>query len=130
MLDEIEEARLRPVHVLEHGNERPLLRCPLHQPAHPEGDLLGRALTDTEQRGDARVLHGLVAQELLHDLDGGPVRDPLAVREAPSGDDRRVGTVEEVLGEAGLSDARRSEDGEERAGSFGPNAIPGVGEHS
>ena len=56
VLDEIEEARLRPVHVLEHGNERPLLRCPLHQPAHSKGDLLGRALTDTEQRGEARVL--------------------------------------------------------------------------
>ena len=88
------------------------------------------ALTDSEQRGDARILDGAVAQELLHDLDGRPVRDALAVREAPPGDDPRVGAVEEVPGQAGLSDARRSEDGEERAGALRAHPVPGVGEHA
>ena len=129
VLDEVEKARLRPMHVLEHGNERPLLRRSLHEPAHAECDLLGRTVAETEQRGDARILDG-VALKLFHDLDGRPVRDPLAVREAPAGDDPRVGTLDEVSGQARFSDARRSEDREERAGSLRPNPVPGVGEQS
>ena len=70
---------------------------------------------------------GSSPEELLDDLDGGPVGDPLAVREAARADDRCVEPVEELLRQARLADAGGAEDRERAHARSRAHALPGVG---
>ena len=63
---------------------------------------------DPEQRRQLRVRRRLVAQQLPHDRDDGPVGDPLAVGEAAPRDDRRVDPGQELRGQPGLPDSGRA----------------------
>ena len=71
MIDEVEEGRLSPLEVVEDDHERPLAGQPLEDPASLQGDLVAVCL-EVE----------LVRQRL--DLGERPVRDALAVRQAPA----------------------------------------------
>ena len=85
VLDQIEQCLLRPVQVVEHADERVLVRLLLDQLAEAPSDLLrrGRGLRLPEQRPDRYRWIALRQRvELLDDLDHRPVRDPLAVGEA------------------------------------------------
>jgi hypothetical protein len=83
MFDQVEQRLLSPVHVVEHTNERTLLRLLLEQLAEGPRDFLGgrRRLRLAEQRAKRQGRIALRQRtELLDDLDHRPVRDPLAVR--------------------------------------------------
>ena len=128
VLHELEEGRLCPVHVLEHQDERPVRGERLeHAPGRTEGLLARRCtLARADGAGDARSdgrAFGIAREELRdpgldvgaerleQDLAQRPERDPLAVREAPAGDDRG-GVAEggrELEGELRLADARNAE---------------------
>jgi hypothetical protein len=62
-------------------------------------------------------IRAAVAERVAHDLDERPVRDALAVREAPSAQDRRVGVdlAERLLDQPGLPHPGRTEHGEQVA---------------
>ena len=64
--------------------------------------------------------------ELLEDLDDGPVRDPLAVREAAAAHDVGVDITEKLVREARLPDPGASEDSEELARAIACRAGEGV----
>ena len=134
VLEQVDEHRLGPVHVLDDRDERPVAgHCLEEAPNGPE-NLLGRSglLREADRRpqppGDELGLSGIVDQlgdaslrllagELLHDLDQGVIGDALAVREAAP--DRDRGGVadlgEQLLGEPRLADARRADDRAEAA---------------
>ena len=118
MLDEVEERRRGPVQVVEHADDRTILRLLFDQLAKAPGDLLcgGRQLGLSEQRPERR---GSIAfwkrPELLHDLDHGPIRDLFSVRQAPPSHDASIDRSEEFRREPGLPYACRPEHGEELA---------------
>ena len=128
VLDELEERGLAPVEIVQEDDQRPLGRPRLEQPADAERDFVGRRLTVAEQGLDGGIVRRLGAEELLDDLDRGPVGDPLAVGQAASADDRCVDVGEELLREARLADARRPEDREQGARPLRSHAFPGAGE--
>ena len=133
MIDEVEKHILAPVDVVQDDDERAGGGNGLEQPSHRPGDLLdGRhQAAVAEHRLDrahhVRVqpvlgepLRRLRAEQLLQHLDDGPVRDPLAVREArPADDGGIVEATQELVGETRLPDARSAEHGEELAGAVG-----------
>ena len=108
VLDEVEQGRLGPVHVVDDDDERPLARERLEEPAdRPEGLLRPRVrgLGEAHRAGDPlrdQLGAVVVADELgdrglrsssgdlLDDLRERPVGDPLAVGEAPADDDTRA----------------------------------------
>ena len=100
VLHEIDEDRLRPLEIVDHDDLRAFGRARLEEP--PEGELRLR-----RRRADDRV--GLDADR-DQDLDERPVRDALAVREAPPTKDvgRAAHALEEVRNEARLPDARQA----------------------
>src|SRR5207247_10349590 len=83
VLDEVEQRRRGPMQVVEHADDRTILRLLFDQLAKAPGDLLcgGRQLGLSEQRPERR---GSIAfwqrPELLHDLDHGPIRYHFSVR--------------------------------------------------
>ena len=131
VLDEVEEGRLGPVHVVEDGDERPLARERGDElPRAPE-ELLDRKLRAGEADGRRDALdHGVtfilrdegaefaarrVRRVVLvdpgcvaHELDERPERDPLPVGEAASAADAGLAGERgrERLDEARLADAR------------------------
>ena len=111
MLDEVDEHRLGPLEVVDHDDLGAFGRARLEQP--PEGELRLR-----RRRADDRL--GL-DPDRDQDLDERPVRDALAVREAPPAKDvgRVAHALEEVRDEARLPDAGRPEEREETARAVG-----------
>ena len=122
VLDQVEERRFRPVHVVEDRDQRPVVGERLEELARGPRRLLRRssrrAETDRtgETVGDDDSLvgaHGLGntvvgsrAAHLTHDLPEWPVRDPLAVRQAAPDDDPSSASdaSEELAGEPRLAD--------------------------
>ena len=104
VLDELDQRRLGPVHVLEHENQRGLARGRLEQ------------LADRPERLLLRKLRGeLTFGQLSQHLRERPERDRLAVRRAAAREDGRLAFDRggELRGEPRLADARGAEDGEE-----------------
>ena len=128
LLDEVEERGLAPMEIVQEDDQRSFDRPRLEQLAHAEGDLVGRRLPVAEQGVDGGIVRRLGAEELLDDLDRGPVGNPLAVGQAASADDRCVDRCEELLRQARLADARRPEDREQGASPLREHALPGAGE--
>ena len=101
MLEQVEQRRLGPVKVVDHDHERLRSATRLEQlPEGPRENLVRRAALgfaeQAEQRRAAIVPSpsssaavGVVAEQLLEDLDDRPVRDPLPVGEAAALDDAR-----------------------------------------
>ena len=130
VLDQVQEGRLAPMHVLEDDDDRPLSRARLQQLAEGPGDLLGRAGRGlvAENRGERgrRAVLGL-GQQLLHDLGYGPVADPLAIGEAAAASHgRALQRAEKLLDQARLADARRAQDREQVAGALARDAGEGI----
>ena len=120
VLDQVEEGFFRPVQVVPHDDERALARGLLEQTSHRERDLFlrGDALVpehDAERPCDARIELALLRPQLLHRLDERPVRDALAVGEAPAAHHGRVDPAQELRDEARLADAGDAEQREELA---------------
>ncbi len=141
VIDQVEQRRLGPMHVVEHDHERPAPRQRLQErPDRPErlvhagraladpdhlrhafGGLLAAAFAGNDPRDLAPRLGRRVAVgqagRLGDDLDDRPERDPLAVRQAPPPERDRARTRggEELLDQARLADARRSQDREQLA---------------
>ena len=96
VLDEVEERRLGPVQVVAHDDERPLARPLPRAACGPRTRSLRRSPAQPLAEQDAQwprsrwAQLALVGPQLLHDLDDGPVGDPLAVGEAAAAHDRRV----------------------------------------
>jgi len=132
VLDQVEECRLGRVQVVEDSDERPLMCQLFQEPPHGPEDLLrarpallrshglGNACRDQiavvvarEELAEARARVG--ACDLLHDLDEGPVRDPLAVGQAPAYDAARPLAYrgEQLTRKPRLPDARRAENRDE-----------------
>ena len=111
MLDEVDEHRLGPLEIIDHDDLGTFSRPRLEEP--PEGELRLR-----RRRADDRLG---IDPDRDQDLDERPVRDPLAVREAPSAQD--VGIVadalQEVRNEPRLPDAGWPEEREETARAVG-----------
>ncbi len=100
VLDEVEEGRFSPLHVVEHEQNRTLPRQRLEQSPHRPVELLAArmrlgaadGLEDPVANSVGVVLaleHG-VEVEPAHDLDERPVGDPLAVRQTAPLQDLRV----------------------------------------
>jgi hypothetical protein len=106
VLDEVEKRRLSPLDVVPDDHER-LFRCSLLQQRSRRH---GRVRRRRERQDRLRV-----GPELQEHLDERPVRDPLAVVEAPAADDQRArfDLARELGDEARLPDARCAEQGEE-----------------
>ena len=114
MIEQVEQHRLGPVQVVEHGDERPLGRDGLELPANLPEQVLRRgrpALGDPLERRRRDVT------ELHQHLDERPEGDPFAVVEAAAAHHRRLPLdVGEELGrEARLADTRGAEEREEVA---------------
>ena len=138
MLDELEKDVLAPLDVVEQADQRLLRGLGLEQLAKRPCDLIGRcrggdlglAEQDLERMACGLVGEGLGSAGLLHDLHDRPVRDALAVGEAPSvhnGD--VIEGAQELRHETCLSDARRSEHGEQVARALTGDVVEGVVEH-
>jgi hypothetical protein len=145
ILDEVEHARLGPMHVLEHDNERPLApECLEQQPGGPE-HLSGRAcavrlagqlgksgrdelrvLVAGQERGDDRARP--VRRNLPDDLGQRQVGRALTVGEAPSHDEPRFVAERrgELQREAALADAGLAEDREDPAPILGASLLEGL----
>ena len=132
MLHEIEEGRLSPVQVVEHGDERPLRRRLLECLPHGPGDLIGSCglVGLSEQRIDGAGGHvvGGFRSELLEHLDRRPVGDPFSVREAATADDGCVDIGEELCGKPRLADSGGAEDRDEVARAVGPDVCERFGQ--
>ena len=109
MLDQIEQRLLGPVQVIEDANEGPLLCLLLEQLAEAPRDLLrqGRLVRLAQQRaqwlgGDSRGQRA----ELPENLHGGPVGDPLAVRDAAAANGPGIDPVQELGHEPRLAHTR------------------------
>ena len=130
MLDQVEEGLLSPVDVVEHTDERSALGLLLEQLAEGPGDLLGRrALVRLSEQGLERGRSiRIVGQDvqLLQDFDHRPVRDPFAVREAAAANEQGLEVVQELLGEARLADAGRTQHGEQLARAVSLSSGEGV----
>ena len=115
MLDEVDEDRLCPLQVVDDDNLWRQSRALLEQPPECHASLL-------RCRGDD--VPGLDTRRNEH-LDERPVRDALAVGEAPSAVDvRRVAhPLEEVGDEPRLADPRRAEQREESARAIGDRVL-------
>ena len=152
VLEQVEERRLAPLDVVEHGHERALRAEVLEQLADPPEGLLdgGAPGVDAEERheplGDERGV--AVGAEELGDLaprqlgpvaladPGGvhegrrdrPERDALAVREAAPLDDGRLVAEpgRELVAEARLARTGRAEHGDDLARPLGRDAREGV----
>ena len=104
VLDQVEQRRLGPVHVLEHEDERRLAGERLdelaYRPEHllADGTCRSRADRALEPRGDdvrvrasvEQLSDAATARSLGHDLPHRPVRDALAVGEAAAGEHLRL----------------------------------------
>ena len=139
VLEQVEERRLRPVHVLDAHDERRAGGERLEQPPHRPERLLAaeRAVVAADRRSHApgdplrvrlvgeQAVERLVAAELLHELAERPVRDPLAVGEAAAAQHgRRPADLAEQLGrEPRLADSGRPGDRAEQAAPFGQHAL-------
>ena len=121
IFDQVEERGLGPVDVVEDDQQR---RHPGHRleelPRTPR-DLLGRGgrvrISDRARDPHRReVSVGTFLQrrphvpDLRHHLLERPVRDPLAVRQAPADEDPSLRSPDELAREARLADPRRSDD--------------------
>ena len=126
VLDEVEEGGLCPLDVVEHDDEGTLLRERLEQPAHGPVELVGaRAwLGAADGLEDAPVRDlpvGLAAEhavevDVAHDLDEGPVGDPVPVRETAALEHLRFSGGRDQLGrEPGLADAGLADDRDDPA---------------
>ena len=138
MLDELEKDILAPLDVVEQANQRLLYGLGLEQFAKRPRDLIRRC--SRRELGLAehhlkRMACGPIGEKpgsarLLHDLHDRPVRDALAVGEAPSVHDGDViEGAQELRHEACLSDARRSEHREQVARALTGDVVEGVAEH-
>ena len=78
MLDEVDEHRLGPLEIIDHNDLGTFSRASLEE---PPGD--GVAVSG----GDVPMTNSGIDPDRDQDLDERPVRDPLAVREAPSAQD-------------------------------------------
>ena len=110
MLDELEERRLGPVHVVEDEDERPLARARLAELAEEPGELgRGRRRLGVERGENGVAL--LARSRAVENLPQRPVRDALAVREAPAPEGRdALRAPGQLGGEARLPDAGRADD--------------------
>ena len=141
VLDEVEQRRLGPVHVLEREDERELAGERLdelaHRPEHLLGDGSRRSRADRAlepRRDDVRIRVSVeqrsdtaIARSLTHDLPHRPVGDALAVREAAADEHPgiTVHRATQLLDEACLADAGIAEDREELGAAFTPGALEG-----
>ena len=117
VLDEVEQRRLGPVHVLEHDEQRPLARQSLEEAPHRPEELLRRAGVVAPECAEPlndqirvslvahRVGHGVLAAEGADELRERPERDPVAVGETASCDEGcgRAGLGHELRNEARLA---------------------------
>ena len=115
VLDQVEEGGLGPLEVVDHDDLGAFGGTCLEQPPERDPRLLGR------RRDDGFGRHSGGAEQ----LDERPVRDPLAVVEAPPAEDvaRAADPREEVGDEAGLADTRGPEQGEEPARALGDRVL-------
>src|SRR5205823_11718078 len=96
MLDEIQEGLLAPLDVVEQADDGLLGRLRLEQLAESPRDLVRRSggtglpEHDFERASGDVVRQDVCPADLLDDLDDGPVRDALAVRETTAVHDRRL----------------------------------------
>ena len=140
VFDEVEHRRLRPVHVLEAEDERPVVRkrfadlaegpVRLLRPGRPAARRRsGQPLDDElafiwicDQPRNARV-----AAEVAQHLVDRPERDAVAVGEAPADEHGRAlaNLVEQLGHQPRLADSCRSEEREQRARPLGDGALVG-----
>jgi hypothetical protein len=111
ILDEVQEGGLGPVDVVEDDHERVVRRDRLEQPPGPPRDLLRsrRGVHFPDRRAEPlgrEVAVVRAGQDRSHvaDLSGHllerPVRDPLAVRQAPADEDSGLGASDELARQA------------------------------
>ena len=130
VLDEVEERLLSPVNVVEDADERFSLRLLFEQLAERPGDLLGRgALLSLPEQGAERGRCCRVGGEriqLFQHLHHRPVGDPLPVGETAATHDLGIDVAQELVGEPGLADTRRSQHGKKLAGAIALGPSEGV----
>ena len=132
MLHEVEECRLTPVDVLQQNHERLGRGRGLEHLSDSPGRLLDRRRyftlsKETGRSGSRRALDPegfergvrLIAEQLEEQLNDGPVRDALAVREALRPQHPGVTDTREELGrQSSLADTGRAEHREQVAGTL------------
>ncbi len=134
VLDEVEEGGLGPLDVVEHDDEGTLLRERLEQPAHGPVELVGArawlGAADGLEDAPVRDLPVGLAREravevdVAHDLDEGPVGDPVPVRETAALEHLRFSGGRDQLGrKPGLADAGLADDRDDPASTVYDRAL-------
>ena len=126
--DQVEQGRFGPVDVLEDHDDRSLSRNRLEQPQKREEDLLASDRGIAGDRVADRLGGRALGAGLTEDLAQGPERDPLAVRKAASGEDRRLTghPPSQLLAQPRLADPGRTQDREQVDGPLRAHAVHGV----